>query len=504
MTTASIPARTGLETPPEYDQPKPTVRRGANIYFIATVVAQASALLRYVTLARILGPDQLGLAATLVLTSSFFDLVSDTGSDRFLIQDRHGDKPSVQHLVQLVYAGRGALVAVTLALFAIPLAQFYRAPQLAIGFAFLALSPLILGFTHLDNRRAQRHLDFRSEAITIMCCEAAGLLATVAAAILTRSFTAILYGLVTRALVNVTVSHLRAKRPYAMAYVREHAPALARFGGPLMLNGVMLFIGSQGDRVMVARQLGIGALGHYSAVLLLIYYPSAIIMRYMFAMYTPMVASHRDAPMERDRVLDILGGQTLVLAVAMSVGFAIVAPPMVTILYGARFTLSAMTVGLIGILQTARYMIMWPTTGALAAGRSQTVLASNVSRMLAFPLAYLGLRLFGGLDGVLGGFIVGELVSVATALLLLNRNNGLPTLRGFDRYAAFMIVSAIIVAWNIVVARRSAAGALAASLLSVAMLAWMARREWRTLTDAVDLGRRIAAPLLSRLRAPRA
>ena len=38
-------------------------------------------------MARLLGPEQIGLAALLILTSSFFESVSDNGSDRFLIQD---------------------------------------------------------------------------------------------------------------------------------------------------------------------------------------------------------------------------------------------------------------------------------------------------------------------------------------------------------------------------------------------------------------------------------
>ncbi|MBS0489219.1 MAG: oligosaccharide flippase family protein, partial [Proteobacteria bacterium] len=62
---------------------------------------------RYTIMARLLGPEQLGLAALLILTSSFFESVSDNGSDRFMIQDPDGDKPEVQKLVQLVFVGRG-------------------------------------------------------------------------------------------------------------------------------------------------------------------------------------------------------------------------------------------------------------------------------------------------------------------------------------------------------------------------------------------------------------
>ena len=48
--------------------------------------------MRYVILARLLGPEQLGLAATLLLTAQFFESLSDTGANRFIVQDARGDQ----------------------------------------------------------------------------------------------------------------------------------------------------------------------------------------------------------------------------------------------------------------------------------------------------------------------------------------------------------------------------------------------------------------------------
>jgi lipopolysaccharide exporter len=118
-------------------------RRGAKIYLAGSVVGQACALLRYTLLARLLGPEQLGLVATLILASNFFELLSDTGSDRFLIQDAKGDQPEVQNLVQLVFFGRGAFMAVGLAICAMPIAMLYHQPSLFAGLALLGLSPVI-------------------------------------------------------------------------------------------------------------------------------------------------------------------------------------------------------------------------------------------------------------------------------------------------------------------------------------------------------------------------
>ncbi len=467
---------------------------------MASAVAQMSALLRYVVLARLLGPEQLGIAATLVLTSAFFDFISDTGSDRFLIQDRHGDEPAVQSLVQLVFVGRGAAVALALALSSWPIALFYKTPPLAVGLCVLALSPLILGFTHLDNRRSQRDLNFRPEALCSMVAEGTGLVATVIAAYLTRNFTAILYGLISRAVIVAVLSHVMAHRPYRLAFAREHAARLSRFAGPLMVNGFLLFFATQGDRALVGRQLGFATLGRYSAVLLLIYYPAAMLMRYMHAMYLPLLARSRDDPAERSRVGAIVGGQVLMLALVMSAGFALVAPFAVRLLYGARFRESALVVALIGILQCSRFLLTFPTVMALSVGRSGAALAVNVVRLAAYPSAIVAGQVLAGLPGVILGFVFGELLAHGAGLTLLNRGFARPVFSGFHRLFVFLLASATIEGWVWMIQNRAFSLSLVLIPFTGLLLIWVTRREKIAIEETFAIARRLFGGLSARIR----
>ncbi len=478
----------------------PGGRRGARFYFFASLNSQATTLLRYVILARILGPEQLGIATTLVLTGAFFDLVSDTGSDRFLVQDRYGGAPEVQSLVQFVYAARGVLIAFALVTLAIPIAAFYRTPRLAAGLAILGLSPLILGFQHLDVRRSQRDHDFRGQAKCMIAADLSSLVVTAAAAWITRDFTAILYGLIFRAGVIVLISHLVATRPYRIAWHFDHGPRLSRFAAPLMVNGLLLFLVTQGDRIIVARLLGLKNLGLYSATALLIYYPSVLLANYLHAMYVPMIAGRRDAPAERDCVGDMLGGQTLLLGAAMACGFAMVTPTLAPFLFGLKFAQAPLVVALVGILQTSRFFLGWPTTVALAMGRSMTVLFSNAAHVFAFAGALIGIGIMGDLSGMLTGLILGEFVAAAVALLLLNRNAGRQMLSGFERLLGLVLVSAAIVGWNLALTRHSLPGATGMVVLSGSLLIWLYRSEHRVIQEAVSVARGLAAPILRQTR----
>ncbi len=501
MTVSPPPANTG-SSPGDVSgdhAPPPTRRKGGQLYFVSAVFGQVVALLRYVTLARLLGPEQLGLAAALMVTAAFFELIADTGSDRFLIQDRDGDKPELQALVQLVYVGRGFAIAAGLILFSGPIAAFYGQPRLAHGLVWLGLPPLIVGFMHLDLRRVQRDLDYRPEATGVIVGEAVSLIATAIAAWFTREFTAILYGLTARSIAIVIVSHFTAERPYRLAWSRFHAPRLSRFSGPLMLSGLLLFIGTQGDRVLVANQLGAAALGEYSAVSLLIYYPSAVLVKYLHMMYMPMVANARDNPPLRDKVGDKLGGETLLLAISMAAGFALVTPFVVTILYGQRFAQPALLIGLVGILFTVRFVIVWPSTVALSMGSSVTVFLSNFSRLLVFPCAFIALRFVGGLNGVVSGFIVGEAISICVALALLNRDTDRRPFTGFVRYGTFLATSVLIVAWNLTIGHAQAAVYVGLAIASLALAAYLAKTEFDTVLEAVALVRRTSASIRGRI-----
>lgn len=464
-------------------------RQGARLYFGATTVAQVCALLRYVVLARLLGPEQLGLAATLMLTASFFELVMDTSADRFLIQARDGDQPQVQRLVQLVGVGRGMVIAAFFAIAAWPISQLYHAPQLVGGLLALTLSPLIGGFGHVDTKRIQRRLDFRTEGWALLVSETVGFVATVVAALVTHSFIAVVYGIVLRTAAAVAVTHIRSERRFAIGLDRAHFAELAGFSAPLMLNGLLLFMGSQSDRVIVGSLLSVKDLGLYSAVILLIYYPSSTLLRYLNTIYLPLVSSGRTLGQRREAA-GLLGGQCILLAMSMMAGFLGAMPFVVPLIYGERYNQSPLTFALIGVLQSSRFLILWPNTVATGDGRSRVVLAANVVRMIAIPAGVLGAWFTGRLEGLLAGFILGEWAAVGSGLVMtrsLNSRSPGPV----ERMAAFVGCSILVIAWAASLEDRAGQVEKVLTVASAILAWWILQREHVTMKRSLELLRHL-------------
>jgi O-antigen/teichoic acid export membrane protein len=288
----------------------------------------------------------------------------------------------------------------------------------------------------------------------------------------------------------VLVSHLRAERRYTLGYSKVHAARLAQFAAPLMLNGLLLFFGSQGDRVLVGNQLGLTALGHYSAVLLLILYPTGMIGRYLTAIHLPQIAACRDSNTARDRSVDRLAGQTLVLGLLMCVGFAAVGSTAVTLLYGAKFRQPALNVCLIGILQASRFIRLWPNTAAVGMGRSGIVLTNTIARLIGIPIALVAAVRGGGVEGIVSGLIFGEFVALAVGVTMLNRAAGHTMLRDVDRLGILVLGAAALIGGVFAWRHPTALNTILACAGASAVIGWTIMRETATFAEAGAMVRR--------------
>lgn len=424
------------------------MRKGAKAYVAANFVTQLFALVRFSLLARLLGAHELGLAAMLILTAAFFQTVSATGSDRFIVQDKDGDTPEMQGVVQMILATRGVVIAIGMVLFSDLVAIVFGSPELKTPLMLFALAPLISGFMHLDLRRVQRHSDFRPESLGMLISETVALAVTLTTAYFTRDAASVVYGLVARAIALTAVSHITAKRPYRFAWVREQATRFSTFATPMFLNGVLLFFGSQGDRVLVANTLGAETLGHYAAVLLLIYYPTTMLIRMVVGFYLPPLARARDNPERYAEECNRLGGRITLLSIAMVVGFALVAPIATPLLYGPQFIEPLHLFGMIGALQTARFLRVWPNTLANSIGRSSIMLYTGIVRILSLPFAFAVSYYFKTLEAIIIVFIIGEIGAILAAVWLLYRAGTVGLRREATRVGMYLLWIGLVCTWT--------------------------------------------------------
>ncbi len=134
-------------------------------------------------------------------------------------------------------------------------------------------------------------------------------------------------------------------------------------------------------------------------------------------------------------------------------------------------------------------MMTWPTTTALALGRTGLVFIANCLRLLSYPAALAGLIFFAGLPGILSGFTLGEVVAFCVPVLVLSWGAQREMRRSLARVAMFLGTAILILAWSGALGAallRSWPGIVVATGASIGLAAAVIRSEAQTLRSLLE------------------
>ncbi|MDG3042517.1 oligosaccharide flippase family protein [Roseicyclus marinus] len=400
-----------------------SLQEGKALAWGVPMLAEAAALGRSVAFAWAIGPDELGRALMLALTVRLVEMMSDLGADRLMLQARDGNSAALQAELQGGFVLRGLLGALVLLAAAPVLPVLFDGGPTAASYALLALVPLLRGVTHLDFRRAERGFRYRPMALVEGGATLAMALAVLPAAAVLGDHRAMAWVLIAHASALVLLSHAVASRHYRL---RVSIPALRRmwlFGAPLMLNALLMFVTFYADRVIVATAYDWATLALYGVVLQLALLPAQIVGRAagslvlprlrtalaqgrMGAVWAPLVAAHAG------------------LAALLALGFAVLAAPVIGLVYGAVFQPDAALALATGLAAGFRVLRTPFSQLAVATGRTGDPARANIIRALALIPAAGAAALGLPLAGIAAAAALGEAGATLRAwLLTLPRRN---------------------------------------------------------------------------------
>lgn len=386
--------------------------RGRQFAFLSMALTQALVLVRSALIARALGPEQYGIAATFILLQQFLDSTSDTGLNKFVVSSANGYTRSALATVHGIALVRSIIIAALLLAVVYPaFLAFDLAPSVA-PFAVLAASALCIGLINFDGYRMQRSGDFLNLSSASL---AADLVATIAAFLIVQidqSFMVAIYVILIKSFTASLISFAMARRPYQLRFGGVDFRRVFAFSLPLFFNGPLLFFSAQAERLVAVSTLPARELGVYMAVLLLIYSPSQLFLRFLGTIFLPILSRQIRA---EGKFGPDLARITAASALLMAAGFAVVGPWLVPIIFGAAYRLEWPVVLIIGITQALRFSRLWSSTVALAHGLTSQVLAANSFRLSVIPLCFAGVILIGGTKGLALGALGGELAALLFA-----------------------------------------------------------------------------------------
>lgn len=381
-------------------------------------------LLRNLIVARLVSPENYGIASTFAMSMSVVEMLSYLGLNQLMVIDKDGDNPKFQAAMQGFQVLRGIFSATVLFLIAQPYAAFLGVERVAWSYEVLALIPLINGFQHYDPHRQRRHLNFKPSVLVNSVPAMVSVLVLWPLALVFGDYRIMLFALFAHSLAMVATTHLTASRPYRLALDLTLMKRATKFGWPLLLDGALIFGAFNGERMIVLRELGVSQFAFFTMAFTLTLTPTIVMANSFQSLFLPQLTGAKDDPPAFQRLAIASAESSLAIAVLLVLGASLIGGPLAHALTGPKYVPILSILVPIAVLQAIRMAKNGGNTVALSCSRSSLSMLGNLVRVLSLPVSWWIAVTTGDVLMIVRIVCIAEIVAFVLSMWLLRRWTG--------------------------------------------------------------------------------
>jgi O-antigen/teichoic acid export membrane protein len=459
------------------------VLRGVGWKLTSQTVLQVLRLVIGLTLARLLTPDDYGLAAMALAASALVLVFSDLALGAALVQRKTLDE---EQRSTVFWTGLAAGVFFTLLGLALagPVAAFYGDPRAKGLFAALSLSFVLTSLGTTQRALLTREMNFRKLELRIMLGSLfGGIVGVAAAAAGAGAWAIILQQLViavTSTMLLWVVSPWRPRFTFSFATLKE----LGGFSGYVFGTRLVYALHENSLSVLIGRYLGAASLGAFSIAYTIVLLPLSRVAipvgEVLFPAFSRMQDDTKRMAEFWIRAVQVL---TALCAPAL-IGLVVVAPDFVDVVLGERWHDATPVIQILAWVGLVQSIQSWNGGILMGLGRARTLFFCTAS----FLVVYLSAFAFGlqwGIVGVAASYAVASTLLEAPYLWVTTRVVGispwafLRPLGGIALATALMGGALVVARLGLIEQGIGAAGRLAllipfGALVYAATLFWTA------------------------------
>jgi O-antigen/teichoic acid export membrane protein len=226
------------------------------------LVTRGVSLGKTVVVARFLNPTQFGLFGIATLLLSFVEVITETGVNIFLIQQKK-DTEEYYSSAWIVSIIRGTIIAGVMIIFSSLVANFFNAPDVTRLLYIMSLVPFIRGFINPAVITLQKNLLFQKEFYFRSTVLAIEIVATVILLFVSPTPESLIWGLVIGVISEVLLSYIFISPRPNLVYNKGYISELISHGKWITGATVFNYGFERGDNFVVGRMLGAQSLGIY-------------------------------------------------------------------------------------------------------------------------------------------------------------------------------------------------------------------------------------------------
>ena len=393
------------DTPP-FQGVRAGIAGGVTWKTISAVTLQLSRIVTAVILARLLSPDDYGLASMALVASSLVFVFADVGLGSALVQREtitEEDRCTV-FWTSLAVGATLTVVGVAASGF---VADFFGRPEVTALFAVFSISFFATSVSSTQAALFTREMNFRALEIRQIASYLVGAVVGIATALAGMGAWAIILQQLTISLVGTTLLTVFSPWRPRFMFSRASLSDLGGFGANVFGSRLLFFCNRNADNILIGRFLGSAALGAYAVAYNVMLLPfsqlAGPLQEVLFPAFARMQADVEQVARLWLRATRIVGAITI----PAFLGLMIVAPEFVTTLLGAKWHAAIPVMRIlcvVGLLQSLQRM-----NSSILEARDQTRVLLRFS-IIAFVAS---------ISAFVGGLHWG-IVGVATAYAIVN------------------------------------------------------------------------------------
>ncbi|RKP59140.1 lipopolysaccharide biosynthesis protein [Pararobbsia silviterrae] len=392
----------------------PSVARNARWLATAQIAKSVVQLVGLSILSRLLSPTDFGVMALATVVTNFAGLLRDMGTGPALIRSRDMST-TLANSVFWVNLSAGAVIALAIVAFSVPIAHLFNSASLVHVLWGLALTFPIMSFGAAHQALLERASQFRTVARADVLSYTSGM----CAAILSAHAGLGLASLVIQALVHSSMSSLQfylasSWRPSFHWHGKEVRSILG-FSSNLTLSNLVIYLNRNADSMIVGKLLGAIALGPYSLAFKIMLYPlQSIAFVASKALYPVLSANQHDPDKQRTTWLQSVAFVALITAPLMG-GLVALREPFIAVALGAKWAGVAPLLVWLAPVGFVQSVLSTAPAVFMVKGRTDWLLWLNFCVALLHIACWLAGAHF-GLQGIAAGYLVATLISAPVQL----------------------------------------------------------------------------------------
>lgn len=384
--------------------------RGVSWIGILRISTRILSFLKTIILARILLPSQFGVYGIALLVLGFLEVMTETGVNVILIQEKETDQ--YINSAWIVSIIRGIIISLVIILLTPFIASFFHSPDSIKLLYAISIVPFLRGLINPSVVKFQKEMRFQKEFIyrfTVFFIDAG---IAVIATIVLRDPLGIIIGFIGGVIIEVVLSYIMVKPTPHLKINKEYIFKIIHRGKWVTGSGIFNYFFHNADNIIVGKILGTTSLGSYqmaySFSILPITEISDVFSRVTFPVYTKIAG-------DKDRLRNAFIKTTLVIA-ALSLPFGVMlyffSHEIVFLILGDKWIAAASILPVLGIFAVIRAISGSSSALFLAVGKQEYVTIATLASILGLIIPIIPLVTRFGLLGAAISALVGSIVAL--------------------------------------------------------------------------------------------